>query len=131
MQIEDLSTAKEPLKRPIAKVVDHSNRLELAEAYVRRHLKGSFSLLDLSRASGTSPSTLLRLFNAHHGVSPMQYVKRMRLEAVRQSLLAANPLTVTIGRVASAYGFRQMGQFSAHYRNAFGELPSETLRSSG
>ena len=70
----------------------------------------------------------LRTLNTHHGVSPMQYVKRLRLKAVRRSLSFADPQTTTVGHVAVDFGFRQLGRFSAQYRDAFGEFPSVTLR---
>jgi len=102
--------------------------MQSAEDYIHAHLKESFSLLDLTEAVGTSPSSLLRAFNTHHGVSPMQYVKRLRLQAVRRSLSSADPQTTTVGHVAVDFGFRQLGRFSAQYRDAFGEFPSVTLR---
>jgi len=58
----------------------------------------------------------------------MQYVKLIRLQAVRRSLLDSHPLSGTIGGVASEYGFSQLGRFSADYRKVYGELPSVTLR---
>lgn len=58
----------------------------------------------------------------------MQYVKLLRLEAVRLSLLDSDPLGGTVSGVASEYGFRQLGRFSAEYRKVYGELPSVTLR---
>ncbi|MBD3872579.1 MAG: AraC family transcriptional regulator [Acidobacteria bacterium] len=70
----------------------------------------------------------LRTLNTHHGVSPIQYVRKLRLEAVRESLAASDPYTATVGYIASEFGFRQLGRFSAQYRKTFGELPSVTLR---
>ncbi len=102
--------------------------LKLAENYIRTHLREPFTLDDLTEAVGTSSSTLLRTFKIHHGVSPMQFVKQIRLKAVRRSLLAAEPENGIISLVAFEFGFRQMGRFSAEYRKVFGELPSETLR---
>jgi len=128
MQIERKSTADEARNRAPSGEDASNALLQRSEAYIRAHLQEPFSLDDLSRAMGTSPSTLLRTFNTHHGVSPMQYVKRLRLEAVRRSLSAANPHTTTVGYVASEFGFRQLGRFSAQYRKTFGELPSVTLR---
>ena len=58
----------------------------------------------------------------------MQYVKMLRLQAVRRFLLDSDPLSGTVGGVASEYGFRQLGRFSADYRMVYGELPSVTLR---
>jgi len=128
MQNAIISAADDAEANPTAGGIAANHHLRRAEDYIRSHLREEFSLLDLIDAVGTSPSTLLRTFNAHHGVSPMQYVKRLRLEAVRRSLLAADPQNGAVGRVASEFGFRQLGRFSAEYRRVFGELPSVTLR---
>jgi len=128
VQTTIFSAAEEAEKNPAAAGATRNQHLQRAEEYIHTHLRDEFSLLDLAEATGTSPSTLLRTFNTHHGVSPMQYVKRLRLEAVRRSLLAADPQNGTVGRVASEFGFRQLGRFSAEYRRVFGELPSMTLR---
>jgi transcriptional regulator GlxA family with amidase domain len=128
MQLTSSLAAEEAEKRSAVAGVVADTLLQRAEDYIHAHLKESFSLLDLTEAVATSPSTLLRTFNTHHGVSPMQYVKRLRLKAVRRSLSFADPQTTTVGHVAVGFGFRQLGRFSAQYRDAFGEFPSVTLR---
>ncbi len=130
MQTTRFSTTEEAEKNPAAGGVTCNHLLKRAEEYIHTHLNDEFSLLDLTEATGTSPSTLLRTFNTHHGVSPMQYVKRLRLEAVQRTLRDADPNFHSVGRVAAEFGFRQMGRFSGDYRRAFGELPSVTLRRS-
>ena len=57
----------------------------------------------------------------------MKYVKQIRLESAQRTLLAAKTGVTTVTEVAVDHGFFQLGRFSADYRNAFGELPSETL----
>ena len=128
MQFKTTIAAEEAEKMPATGGATGNHHLRRAQDFIHTNPGEEFTLLDLTEAAGTSASTLLRNFNAHHGASPMQYVKRLRLEAVRRSLLAADPLTTTVGFVASEFGFRQLGRFSADYKRAFGELPSETLR---
>jgi AraC-like DNA-binding protein len=128
VQTTIFSAAEEAEKNPAAAGAIRNHHLQRAEEYIHTHLREEFSLLDLTEATGTSPSTLLRTFNTHYGVSPMQYVKLLRLEAVRRSLLDSDPLSGTVSGVASEYGFRQLGRFSADYRKVYGELPSVTLR---
>jgi AraC-like DNA-binding protein len=101
--------------------------LEIAEAYVRTNLGEQITLADLVTASETSASSLLRAFRIHRGTSPMKYVKQIRLEAAQRMLLAGKTGATTVTRVAMDNGFFQLGRFSADYRRAFGELPSETL----
>ena len=49
-------------------------------------------------------------------------------EAVQRALLVADPLRTTVTEVAMHFGFFHLGQFARDYRQAFQELPSETLR---
>jgi len=128
VELTTLTTAEEADKYHATGGVAANRHLQRAEEYIHAHLRDAFSLRDLAEAAGTSPSTLLRTFNTHHGVSPMQYVKRIRLEAVRRSMVDSDRPSITVGGVASEYGFRQLGRFSAEYRKVYGELPSVTLR---
>jgi len=57
----------------------------------------------------------------------MKYVKQIRLDSAQRALLAAKAGTTTVTTVAMDHGFFQLGRFSADYRRAFGEMPSETL----
>jgi AraC family ethanolamine operon transcriptional activator len=57
----------------------------------------------------------------------MEFIRRMRLHAVRRDLLAAQPGGATVTQIAMTFGFYQLGRFSAEYRALFGELPSATL----
>jgi transcriptional regulator GlxA family with amidase domain len=128
VELTTLTTAAEAEKDHATGGVAANHHLQRAEEYILAHLRDAFSLHDLAEAAGTSLSTLLRTFNTHHGVSPMQYVKLIRLEAVRRSLLDAGLPSGTVCGVASEYGFRQLGRLSAEYRKVYGELPSVTLR---
>ena len=78
----------------------------------------------LARAVAISPRYLHKLF-AGTGVTPMQLVKRLRLEAGRR-LLAGPPgaRTVTVGQAAAAVGYRRADQFARDFHRAFGVAPS-------
>jgi AraC-like DNA-binding protein len=53
---------------------------------------------------------------------------RRRLDLARARLLAATD-TATVTTVALECGFVNVGAFADRYRRAFGELPSQTLKS--
>ena len=63
------------------------------------------------------------------GLSPKAYLKARRLNAVRRELLQDEAAVSTIFDMASSWGFWHMGQFGRDYKDMFGELPSETLKS--
>ena len=81
---------------------------------------------DIARASGISVRTLYRSFVREYGTTPMQYLKRWRMDRVRVELLSAGPGT-TVTRVAFEYGVTHLGRFAQEYSRAFGEAPSGTL----
>jgi AraC family ethanolamine operon transcriptional activator len=106
-----------------------SNRARVvrrAEDYMRAHLGGPLSVLDLCRELAVSERTLHYAFQEVRGLSPMAYFQAVRLNAARQELKAA-PDTATVREIAQRWGFWHTGEFAAAYRRLFGELPSQTL----
>jgi AraC-like DNA-binding protein len=63
------------------------------------------------------------------GVSPMRYLREVRLNRVHAELRSADPGSASVSRVAARWGFLYLGRFAAAYREKFGQRPSETLRS--
>lgn len=96
-------------------------------AYMRDHLGDRVTMADLIRLSGVAARTLRRHFHTFLGISPLEYLRGMRLAALREELLhAAQPGSIT--EIAARYGFHHLGRFSAEYRRRFSEHPSSTLR---
>jgi PAS domain S-box-containing protein len=84
-------------------------------------------LEEIARQHGISPRAIQRYF-ASRGMMPLtKYVKQLRLRHAHQALSNPKPQTSVTG-VALYCGFQNPGHFSRDYREAFGELPSETLR---
>jgi len=106
---------------------DSDRSLDEVEAYIHANLGEPITLADLVAVSNTSVTSLLRAFRIHRGMSPMKYVKQIRLESTQRALLAARTGVTTVTEIAMDHGFFQLGRFSADYRRVFGELPSETL----
>lgn len=74
-----------------------------------------------------SARALQESFRREIGQPPMSYLRQVRLRRVHDELAAAAPGSVTVGAVASRWGFLHMGRFAGAYRDAFGITPSETL----
>jgi AraC-like DNA-binding protein len=96
-----------------------------ATDYIHANLAQPISLADLVSVSGVAGRTLLKHFRDVHGVSPMRYLRSLRLERVRAELAAGTPHPV--GTVALRWGFEHPGRFSVEYRSRYGESPSTTL----
>ncbi len=81
----------------------------------------------LAYAAGVSVRTLQEGFRRHVGMTPMEYLKEVRLRRARDELLnGSSQMTVT--DVAYRWGFNHLGRFARLYRKRFGELPSDTRR---
>ncbi len=85
------------------------------------------SVEELCGVLHVSPRTLQYAFQKSLGVSAAAYVRSLRLDQVRRTLLEADPGSLRVGDVAVRWGFWHASQFSRLYARQFGELPSETL----
>ena len=99
-----------------------------AEELFATHLEQPLSLAEVTKQLGSSTRSLGRAFQRRHGMGPMAFWRRRRLEAARRDLFLANPDEATVTEVALRYRFAHLGRFAVEYRRTFGEPPSETLR---
>jgi AraC-like DNA-binding protein len=95
--------------------------------YIEANLTARVRLPDIVAAADVPGRTLLKHFARFRGVSPMEYLRAARFEAVRRALLD-EATSDAVADVAVNWGFSHMGRFSAEYRKRFGERPSETRR---
>src|SRR5262245_52056171 len=77
------------------------------------------------RLCGVPERTLLRQFQRFVGLPPLTYLRRLRLNAVRNELATAQS-NDDISDVAIRCGFSHLGRFASDYRRLFGEAPSAT-----
>jgi AraC family transcriptional regulator, ethanolamine operon transcriptional activator len=106
----------------------HSLVVRAAEDHAMSHGDEPVHVTDLCRAAGISERALQYAFKEVMGLSPRDYLVRLRLHRVRQALLAASQRTSTVSVEALKWGFWHFGEFSRAYKDCFGELPSDTLR---
>jgi AraC-like DNA-binding protein len=102
-------------------------QLRRVEEYIEANWSKPISIDDLAAIAGVSGRTLLRHFRTWRGMTPMDFVKQLRLKHSKKLLEEPSSRT-TVLSVALLCGFQSPGHFSRDYRKAFGELPSETLK---
>ncbi len=98
-----------------------------AEAYMWSHIYDDICLQEICRGINCGTRTLINYFHSLYGMSPIRYLKILRLNRVRE-VLRAPARSATIFDVAADHGFWHMGHFSTQYRALFGETPAQTLR---
>lgn len=97
--------------------------------FIEENYKSRIFVDDIADAAHVGVRTLQLAFSRHVGLSPMQYLRQVRLDASRRSLLhdkSSAPASVT--DVALTNGFEHLSRFSSAYSKRFGEFPSETLK---
>jgi AraC-like DNA-binding protein len=102
-------------------------QIRAAEEYIRAYAHLPLTLGDICQAAGVNVRTLLHTFQKKRGHSPMDFLRGVRMEAVRAALLHPDPQT-SVTREAANWGFLHFGRFAHDYRARYHELPSETLR---
>lgn len=121
------SNYHEEFIRPAA---DPARRVvEEAITFIDAHLGETITMESIARNVHMSVRSIQQGFRDELGVSPMTYVRDMRLERVHAELADALPSDgVTVTDVATRWGFNHLGSFAVEYRKRWGVTPSETLR---
>jgi AraC-like DNA-binding protein len=105
-----------------------SRQITNAIDFMRDNMHQPLTLSEVAEASGISVRSLQYGFRRFRNVTPLAYLREIRLQAAQAEL--SSPLNIlSIKDVALKWGFTHMGHFAARYRAAYGETPSETARS--
>ena len=101
-------------------------QVRAVEEFIFANADQPLSLGNLAVIGGVSARSLQLTFRRHRGCSPMEFLRRIRLERVRDELL--HPIhDTTVTSAAIRWGFLHLGRFAAEYRARFNETPSATL----
>ena len=87
-----------------------------------------FTATDLAAIAGVGVRVLQESFRQHVGMSPLTYLRRLRLDGVHSELSRTEPWQVSVSEVAYRWGFTHLGRFAGAYRARYGVSPSQTLR---
>ncbi|CAB3788710.1 hypothetical protein LMG28688_02742 [Paraburkholderia caffeinitolerans] len=97
-----------------------------AQEYLRACAEQPVTVDMLAQHVGVSGRALYDGFRKSLGISPMRYLRDLRMDRVRDDLL--NPAGATsVTEIATRWGFFQLGRFAGDYRRRYGESPNETL----
>ncbi|MDR7254828.1 AraC-like DNA-binding protein [Nocardioides sp. BE266] len=105
-----------------------SATLRRAVRVIEARAHEDLSMAELARECGITPRGLQYAFRRHLGCTPMAYLRRVRLDLVRQALRDGS--SVTVGEAAGRFGFHNAGRFATGYRELFDENPRDTLHRS-
>jgi len=102
--------------------------LRRAISFIESNADTDIALTDVARSVHLTPRALQYMFRKHLDMSPMEYLRRVRMDHAHRELRAADPGSTSISIVAARWGFAHTGRFAAQYRRVYGRNPSNTLR---
>lgn len=88
--------------------------------YMHAHYMEPISMKALAKMHGVSPTNFAGLFKKHTGITPIQYLTRLRVEQAKPWLLARERL----GEVARRVGYRDELYFSRIFKKVAGVTPT-------
>lgn len=112
------------LERPVAAAVPR--QVKRAIDYMIANLGSPLDIADIAREADVSIRSLQVAFQQFKHMSPLEFLRLLRLRAVREDIVSG--AAGTVSEIARRWGFSHMGRFSAFYRQAFGEFPLQSLR---
>ena len=93
--------------------------------HMHSHLGQDLSLQSIAEAAGLSTFHFSRLFKRSAGLSPHQYLIRLRLERARELLLRSR---ASMAEIALQSGFCDQSHFAMHFKRVYGVTPKAFTR---
>jgi AraC-like DNA-binding protein len=86
------------------------------------------TISELAARCHVSVRTLQEGFQRHVGISPMAYLRKVRLLRAHGDLRAAHPSVQTVASIARYWGFTHLSRFAAAHEAEYGMSPVRVLR---
>jgi AraC family ethanolamine operon transcriptional activator len=106
--------------------IQQRTAVERAREYIHGQLAEPLPLSELCRHAHVQARSLEYGFREITGLSPISYIRSLRLNAVRRRLSRTDTAEHSISEIALDHGFWHLSQFAADYRKFFGETPTST-----
>jgi AraC-like DNA-binding protein len=113
------------LRAGVGSVVD-AQRIVEAMKFIRENYAEKLRVEEVARRVAMSPSHFAHRFQAVARISPMRYLRQVRLERARERLIGG----ARVSEVAMGVGFESPAHFTREFKRRFGVSPSMARLSS-
>ena len=114
-----------PALRDLVATGSPSQQIAKVMTWLKLHYPQRISMDELAQKAHMSPSTFRHHFRAISGMSPLQYVKNLRLQDARQKMLNE---AVDATTAAVQVGYESASQFNREYTRLFGAPPLRDIK---
>jgi AraC-like DNA-binding protein len=108
----------------------HPGTLRRALAFIDDNAQTDITMAEIAAAAHVTIRAVQLAFRRHLGITPMEYLRRVRLDHAHHDLVTADPARDTVTAISYRWGFPSPSRFATSYRQAYGVTPSHTLRRS-
>jgi AraC-like DNA-binding protein len=98
---------------------NHGNVITAAIAFMKQEMHHPLSVRDLAEAVSMSESGFAHMFKAATGVSPLQFLKQLRMEQARRLLLGGS----NVSEASDSVGYSSLSHFISEFKRYFGKSP--------
>ncbi|MDD5704605.1 MAG: AraC family transcriptional regulator [Kiritimatiellae bacterium] len=121
-QLVSVLTESVSVRPDAARMLLSSERLMRVSREIDAHLERPFTLKEMAKMAGLSPSRFNVLFIEAMGVPPLRHVQHLRMERARLLLLTTD---LTVGEIALRVGVEDQFYFSRVFKKASGLSPQQ------
>jgi len=100
-----------------------------AREFMHSHMAEIRSMADIAAHVGITPRTLQNGFRRAFDMTPAEYVRQLRVQALHEALLKAQA-GQSVTRLMQEVGIVNFGRYAHYYRQRMGVSPSATLKRS-
>ncbi|MFK7994555.1 MAG: AraC family transcriptional regulator [Granulosicoccus sp.] len=115
------------IEKPNLDATTHS--LQMAVDYIHAHFHESITMKNIASNANVCVRALQKGFRVRYGLTPMRYLKNVRLDHARYQLMTRSN-TPSVTTVAHNAGFTHLGRFAQEYKERFGLSPKRTKQTS-
>ena len=102
-----------------------SRQIAQAMSWLKQNFQKSINIDSLAEATHMSVSNFRQHFKTVAGISPLQYLKQIRLQEARQLMLNED---LDAGAAGLRVGYESISQFSREYARLFGQPPRRDIQ---
>jgi AraC-like DNA-binding protein len=96
--------------------------------YLLQHLaSATLSVREIAEDIGVTERAVQLMFKTQLGMTPVEIIRRCRIERIHEELLRGDTAGVTVFEVAARWGIRNRSTLVSVYRKHFNETPGQTL----
>lgn len=111
--------------RHAAGITRTATRIQKAIQFIRENFSQPLSVDQLANHVAMSPSHFAHSFREVSGISPMRYLRNVRLDEARALMLGVG---MRAGEAATKVGFESTAHFTREFKNRFDASPVEYVR---